>query len=296
MSYSARRLKQAKRNITSDLDLEEPSSESDLDVLVVKSPPPSRFIDLYTSDDKIVVPPSTSNKKPRKNDTSVAVSTKKADVIDLTKDASMADIRKEHSTYFSYDPRGKLVRHEEKELFCEDCTCPIEYCAEKVFGRICYNHVEHLIGSLGFEVIDTQLMVIQHFRRTYTELVHHKMMWNNISFRKFNKFRYVHIPDCLRLNSLQRIIDDHALWKERNLEVVSWGPDSNEDEDDESLNLKLPALNTVTSETEHETLESNANANIDQDKEETELRTAIEQGADVSPIFTTIKGLLSKKR
>ena len=108
------------------------------------------------------------------------------EIIDLTQDPFMSAICSQNQAYFSYDPRGCPVLHKDKTWYCEDCNYPVEYCAEKLFGKMCYDKVEHLIAKLRFEVIDTQLMVIQHFKRTYTELVHHKMMWNNVSCRNYS--------------------------------------------------------------------------------------------------------------
>ena len=309
MKYTTK-LRSAKRNLNLELDLEEPTLESNKDTQVVKTPPPSRYIDMtgiestvkaaqtIMDDVEIITPPAKKQKTPTtavtktstKNSSSALVS---KDIIDLTQDPSMSDIRSQNEAFFSYDPRGCPVLHKDKSLYCEDCNCPVVYCAEKVFGKMCYDKVEHLIAKLGLDVIDTQLMVIQHFKRTYTEFVHHKMMWNNVSFRNYSEYRYVKVPDCLRHGSLRKIIDDHATWKERNYEVVSWGPDT---DDDDNANVDLPALKTVSSDTGEDETGSSANP-VDMTVAVPCNRTAIEQAVDVSPMFQSIKQLLlSKKR
>ena len=264
------------------------------------APPPSMFIDLSQLDDnyqgdnieiiethKPIVPPkkiATVTRKSIKGASSKQSYTNN-NIIDLTGSVhpSMSQIRSTNKLYFTYDPRGQLIKHEDVALFCEDCRCPKEYCAEKVFGELCYNQVEHLVGKLGFEVIDTQLMVIQYFKRSYTEMVHHKMMVNKIPFRNYNVQRYVHVPECMRLNSLRKIIDDVALWKERSLEVVSYGPDS--DDDDAS---DLPELKGRDSEDSGDDMLTTPVKDMNANHTKTE-RTAVEQAKDVGPMFKLMK-------
>ena len=259
-------------------------------------PPTSDHIDLTSSEDGVSSDYDTDNlssfspivnrkvltlnKAKTKND-----NCNKSEVIDLTSDLKIQDLRNTNTLFFSYDPRGKLVKHEESHLFCRDCRCPIEYCSEDVFGKMCYSYVQHLIAKLGFEEFKTELDVQKHYKRTFTELVHSKMKWNNITFHNHNEFRYVPIPDCMKRASFRGIIDDYLLWKESDVEVVSWGPDSVVEEEDDDL----PPLLERSSSDDYA---ANGNANVNTIAE----RTAVEQAADIGPAFIMLKKFVATQR
>ena len=257
----------------------------------VATPSPDNFVDLSSEDDgDNVILHSYKITDPTAVDT-VVVDLTKSDttlvgkvVIDLTKSDTIGELRSNNALFYSYDPRGRQIKHEEKDLFCNLCKCPKLYCAEKVFGEMCYKHVEHLVAKLGFDVIDTQLMVIQHFNRTYTELVHHKMMWNHISFAKYNTRMYVPVPDCMRLASLRRIIDDVAIWREERTEVVSWGPSIDGEDEDEELPLLVRKSSSDSNDDSSNEVVVPTEVTTENNK-----RTAIEQASDVGPIFKMIK-------
>lgn len=44
-------------------------------------------------------------------------------------------IKNSYPLFYSYDPRGDK-RLAESYLLCDDCTCPIIYCADRVIGQV----------------------------------------------------------------------------------------------------------------------------------------------------------------
>ena len=205
-----------------------------------KSPPPEDIIDLTQGPDvSFVCRCNTINSPPVKLDSCVTTASKVTqgcDVVDLTKIHTFSEIRSEHSLFFEYDPRGKKLLHTDVG-YCVDCTCPKEYCAEKVFGKVVRGYMEHLINKDGFEKFATETDIQKSYKRTYTELIHSKMIFNNISFANFNVRKFVPVPKCMKRSSLSDLINDVSMWKEQDQkEVVSWGPNDSQKEFEDLVN------------------------------------------------------------
>ena len=99
---------------------------------------------------------------------------------DFTVGASLDVIRKQHSLYFSYDPRGLNAKTVLPHGYCEGCRCPDSYCADKVFGSVTYDHAFDMLLEKGsLEEFDKEDWV-ECFMDAYTKEVEHKMRWNGI--------------------------------------------------------------------------------------------------------------------
>ena len=84
-------------------------------------------------------------------------------------------LRNRHGLYWSYNPRGNEDVTEDFR-YCQFCKCPSHYCAEVMYGDICANHTEYLRVEMGSLVTVYDFYLRCAFTRTYTNLVHTKMM------------------------------------------------------------------------------------------------------------------------
>ena len=68
-------------------------------------------------------------------------------VVDMTLPPTMKQLREDASLFFTYDPRGDSNAAFLNDQYCTDCLCPTPYCAEKLFGPMCYKHVERMVAK-----------------------------------------------------------------------------------------------------------------------------------------------------
>jgi hypothetical protein len=156
--------------------------------------------------------------------------TEEKEVIDMTGDGAaiagvpgkllpgtpISLIRSTYSLYFSYDPRGSTVSPL-KIGYCKHCRCPLNYCAEKVFGHICYKRCVTKIYNKGTHHHNEDT-IENMYRRTYTKMLYAKMCFNNITYSVRNLY---HVPKCMKVGSYGRLQarvkkdnekDDKLLW------------------------------------------------------------------------------------
>ena len=243
---------------------------------------------------------------------SIGMFTKKKDdveVIDITDDRSAAIksgqllpgtpislIRSNYSLYFSYDPRGLKVTPL-KIGYCMYCKCPSNYCAEKVFGHICYKRCETKIYSKGCHRFDDEA-IEDMYRKVYTKMLFAKMSFNNISYTTTHLYR---IPKCMKLNSYSRLL---ARVKRDNKKSDKLLWDDDFDMSKEELNAFAKRHCPDYKHTYDYSIDFSKQEDEEEKKYMKELeedaktvkRSAVEQVADVSPLFKVAKQEVKKEK
>ena len=142
----------------------------------------------------------------------------RGDFVDLSRDtgeslllpgAPLYWLRNRHELYWSYDPRGNDDVTEDFR-YCQFCKCPSHYCAEVMYGDICANHTEYLRVEMGSLVQVYDFYLKCSFTRTYTNLVHTKMMENSISFpAEYDFKKLLVLPKCMEDGSLKKLLKEY---------------------------------------------------------------------------------------
>ena len=278
----------------------------------VKTPRPSQFVDLYSSDYEepevfisnwtrsVDVPRkkrrnmSTKNTTPNNKREFKEVSPDKDDnpeggaIVDLTKPPSLETIEKENKLYFTYDPRGFQGQTLPKD-YCTDCRCPSQYCSDLVFGKCCYRHVEIMVAKNGFDDYKKENDILWEYMNHFNDQVHCKMVRNNISYGSYCLTTDLDLPDCMKKGTYQLILHDIKAWKERDNDHIC--------DESEIDSMYDDAYNTIA---HREVFES---MNVDMRGQELKPtvqhnpdRTAIEQASDVSGAFKAVKKYVESKR
>lgn len=126
-------------------------------------------------------------------------------IIDLTYDEviiPLSLIKRDNKVFYSYDPRGVPYEDYLPLNYCNDCRCPKPYCANIMFTDMVYNHVMHLVLKNGSESYEDTDSICEEVSDVYTNLIHSKMMWNNIPFESCDKGTYLRLPACMAPNEL----------------------------------------------------------------------------------------------
>ena len=129
---------------------------------------------------------------------------------DTSTDPSSLDlIKKTHKLFFTYDPRGNKTKPFPKG-YCEDCLCPLNYCAEIVFGEMSKNHALTKVYTPGkYHDTSDRGSMKAVFDEAYTEAVFSKLRWNGFDFiaiEEKESWRNVRIPLCMKRKSLKRFL------------------------------------------------------------------------------------------
>ena len=126
-------------------------------------------------------------------------------MIDLTQDsklqqllpgAKLSTIRKRHSLYFSYNPRG------EKDIdcrYCPKCRCPKNYCCAIVFGDIVTRNVKWHINDLGLNHPDLNFRMVRIlYNKYYSKMMNFKVLENGYKQETaYHTDAYYSIPGCM---------------------------------------------------------------------------------------------------
>lgn len=127
-------------------------------------------------------------------------------------------IKDRHPLFYTYDPRGIEKGVDLPPAYCSRCRCPLNYCAEKVFGSMIEKRCDYEIYKrMGVHVYHDKYEIQMIFEKFYTEAVTAKLMWNNINFEfdHRNMVRRLYIPGCMKYRSFRRVIKDYILEKDR---------------------------------------------------------------------------------
>ena len=210
---------------------------------------------------------------------------------------ALTQIKKENDLFFTYNPMGCDVPVNSDLTYCEHCRCPLVYCNNTVFGPMCYRDVERLVCKNGFEEFEGDREIKLFFRCTYTDLIKSKMLMNNVSLIHISEYRYMRLPKCVKRGSLRKLIDDIKLWKHEEDEVrIQDGLEPQTPDEDkiflaletgEGLPEDLPPLDPP--------LSTSASGRVVNPYKNTG-RTAVEQAADVGPMFKVMKKEVMKCR
>jgi Zn-finger protein len=123
-----------------------------------------------------------------------------------------------HPLFYTYDPRGVKRGEDLPPAHCRRCRCPLNYCAETVFGAMIEKRCDYEIYKrLGVHVFHDEYEIQMIFERFYTEAVVAKLMWNDIDFSldHNNALKRLYIPSCMKRRSFKRVMKDYKLEKER---------------------------------------------------------------------------------
>ena len=127
---------------------------------------------------------------------------------DLPGTPSLIKIRNTFKEYFTYDPRGNVRSWDNITSYCSYCKCPSEYCAEKMFGKMCSEHTQQMIDNdkvnIDYDIDD----VNEIFGKVYSEAIHAKLLINKIEFYfvDLNNREQFTVPKCVRKNSLRNLL------------------------------------------------------------------------------------------
>ena len=115
--------------------------------------------------------------------------------------STYGDIKRSHKLYFTYDPRGYKTQPLPKG-YCEFCRCPMNYCAEIVFGVMSKDHALTKVYTPGtYHDKDDRGVMKQVFDEAYTEAVFSKLRWNGFNLNAIEveeSWRKVKIPLCMK--------------------------------------------------------------------------------------------------
>ena len=230
-------------------------------------------------------------------------------VIDLTNDHARyvpdyACIRSANDLFFSYDPRGyNVLVSPLPSDFCTACRCPSLYCADIVFGPMCYTYVENMIYKEGMDKYGKD-DVRELFNRVYTDAVQSKMMWNNISFHGFNYNKFMKVPVCLKRGNVKKLITAIVLEQERQQELI-WCGDTDLSEKSRKKARKTTDTHKRGNRQQYTKREV---IMVDMDEEDVlstsvargskcnPERTAIEQAPDAGAAFRLLKQIYVKSK
>ena len=167
-------------------------------------------------DTELVTPPNprrvnnpyvTSTKRAHQPNNENSTSTKPATEKKSGSVPTLESIKRNNKLYFSYDPRGYKTQPLPKG-YCEYCLCPLEYCAELVFGKMTISNalVRVYAPRTTYNTKEKRNMM-EAFDDAYTEAVLCKLRWNGFELDAFevkNSWRALRIPNCMRKRSLRR--------------------------------------------------------------------------------------------
>ena len=224
--------------------------------------------------------------RPRKRNTKTSSS-----VIDLSgtpEPTPLFLIRNKHPLFFSYDPRGTKKIKTMGIEFCKDCLCPKKYCAEIVYGKMTARRTLNLMQREGLDDYDDNDDISTEFAEVYTMFIKGKMMWNNISFKRFNEDKSVKVPGCMIRGSLSYLFTEVQKRRDADADAV-WddGLDLTEKELDAFVASVVPGRDSKQPSEEED-------GGMDMSDSVTtvamvESRTAIEQASDIGPMFKLMK-------
>jgi hypothetical protein len=154
----------------------------------------------------------------------------------------ICNIKSRYPLFFTYDPRGVEKTKKLPAGHCKDCRCPINYCAEAIFGQMVIDRCEHDIYlRVGIHGYNDDYEIEELFKQIYTDAVKNKMMWNRISFTDgYNTAGTFYVPGCMRFASLANLMREFRKEKD-SLAVLKdvVVPEVNSDVDDDFCEMWL---------------------------------------------------------
>ena len=175
------------------------------------------------------------------------------------------------------------------------CRCPLIYCSEVVFGNLAAKRSMYLIKQDDIDYYDEDEDIKKVFEREYTSLVHNKMIWNNINFCRFD-IQKITLPMCITRGSLAQLCKD--VFDEREKDpgnIWDGGLDlkNNNNKDKHKGNNSIPSV-VLTLKTTANGDEEDNGSTVNGNKEvpifrQDNGRTAVEQPADIGPLFIMMK-------
>jgi hypothetical protein len=214
-------------------------------------------------------------------------------IIDLTggkEPTPLFLIKNKHPLFFTYDPRGTKKIKTMGIDYCKYCLCPKKYCAEEVYGKMTSKRTLHLMKLEGLDDYDDDDDIKEKYASVYTMFVKSKMMWNNISFKRFDEDDTVRIPGCMERGSLSYLYRDVEKKREAEADAV-W--------DHDSLDLTKKELDNfvasvVPGRGVKEVPEEEKGSDSVSDEVDVKARTVIEQASDIGPMFKLMKKKLKE--
>ena len=265
-----------------DLYSDSPSSKSQ----VVLKDPSSSSTSLTTSSNmysKFYRKRPGGNHPPRRNKKKDNKKFVPIEIIDLTEPPSIETIRNNNDLYFTYDPRGVSLSNIPVG-YCNYCRCPDPYCADKMFGRYCYEYMERLVGRMGFKYYKLETDIKWDFLTHYKNLLEMKLTFNNILVGDWKLDKDMEFPKCLRVGYYAKFLSDMKLWENREDEDAQ-PPIIMEFVDDDDIAMGLPPLlKRHDSESDDE-----VDGPSGMRRHASSSKTAVEQASDVGPMFKVMK-------
>ena len=217
------------------------------------------------------------------------------DIIDLTGDTlPVFVIRNTHALYYSYDPRGTNCPSDPCVSMCDMCGCPLIYCSEVVFGNLAAKRAMYIMKQDDIDFYDEDEDVEKVFEKEYTSLVYNKMIWNNINFCRFDVEK-INLPMCIIEGSLAQLckdVVDERVKGPGNIWDGGLDLKKNNNKDKDKGNSVPSVVHTMKTSTNGD--EEDNGYTVKNNKElpvirQENRRTAIEQPADVGPLFKMMK-------
>ena len=185
-------------------------------------------------------------------------------------------IKKTHKLFFTYDPRGNMTKPLPKG-YCEHCLCPVNYCAEIVFGEMSKNHALTKVYTSGtYHDKEDRGTMRAVFDEAYTEGVFSKLRWNGFDLNAIEveeSWKKVRIPLCMKKTSLRKFLKQIKQNNDEEYDIACQSYMYNEEEEIQEA-IKNGDFNTT-----HPVMK----------------RTAMEQSQDITLMFKKIKKVNAMK-
>jgi hypothetical protein len=216
---------------------------------------------------------------------------KPIEIIDLTAPPSIESIRLNNNIYFTYDPRGLANNTTLPVGYCRHCRCPEPYCADKMFGKYCYQHMERLVSRMGFDYYRLERDIKWDFISQYMNLLEMKLTFNNIVIRNWKLDKDMEFPLCVSQGHYKTFLEDVKLWENRDSEENP--PIVMEFVNDDDIEMGLPPLlKRKDSDSDDDVDEPSGTAS----RKASTDRTAVEQASDVGMMFKLVKHHLLERK
>ena len=144
-----------------------------------------------------------------------------------TKMTNLECIYYTNQTYLSYNPYGLKAAINNSTVFCQDCLCPHDYCANKVFGGdMMYffqkSSMQFGIQDFGLDFFtepiqnttqDITERIHKYWNELYSKLVFAKSVSNGVDItthHPLSKYPMIEIPNCIERGAFSDFLE----WKD----------------------------------------------------------------------------------